>query len=120
MSDRSFLFSRTPSKLRHLPTSESCFDRDIQPVFSESHVSFVLAWPQYGQRGREGGGEWRAIGREKENGRGTARKQEKKIAISYPSDSNLDVNCRLMSQRSGKLLGNHGGIQENEARKKIS
>ncbi len=49
------IWVRTPFKLRHSPTSESCFDGDIQPVFSESHVTFVLTWPQYCQRGREGG-----------------------------------------------------------------
>lgn len=47
-----------------------------------------------------------------------ARGQEKERVGSYSSDSNLDVNCRLMSRRSGMLLGNHRGIQENEARKK--
>lgn len=53
-----------------------------------------------------------------ENDGGMARRQEKKRAVPYSSDSNLDVNCRLMSRRSGMLLGNHSGIQENEARKK--
>lgn len=66
-----------------------------------------------------GGKKWRkAGGRKEENGRGKARRQEKKRAVSYSSDSNLDVNCRLMSRRSGMLLGNHSGIQENEARRK--
>lgn len=45
--------------------------------------------------------------------------EDKKRAVSYSSDSNLDVNCRLMSQWSRTLLGNHGGIQENDARKKL-
>lgn len=44
--------------------------------------------------------------------------EDKKRAVSYSSDSNLDVNCRLMSQWSGMLVSNHGGIQENDARKK--
>lgn len=57
----------------------------------------------------------RERGEEKE--RRMARRQEEKRAVPYSSDSNLDVNCRLMSQRSGMLLGNHSGIQENEARK---
>lgn len=66
-----------------------------------------------------GGKKWRkAGGRKEENGRGKARRQEKKRAVPYSSDSNLDVNCRLMSRRSGMLLGNHSGIQENEARRK--
>lgn len=41
-----------------------------------------------------------------------ARRQKKERTFSYSSDSNLDVNCRLMSRRSGMLLGNHRGIQE--------
>lgn len=44
--------------------------------------------------------------------------EDKKRAISYSSDSNLDVNCRLMSLQRCMLLGNHRGIQENDARKK--
>lgn len=44
--------------------------------------------------------------------------EDKKGAVPYSSDSNLDVNCRLMSRRSGMLLGNHSGIQENEANNK--
>lgn len=60
---------------------------------------------------------WRK--REEENGRGMARRQEKKRAVPYSSDSNLDVNCRLMSRQSAMLPGNHSGIQENEARKKF-
>lgn len=46
------------------------------------------------------------------------RPEDKKRAISYSSDSNLDVNCRLMSLQRCMLLGNHRGIQENDARKK--
>lgn len=85
-------------------------DRDIQPAFSGSHVTFVRTWPQSGQSGREGenGG--------LEEGRSEGWPEDKKRAVSYSSDSNLDVNCRLMSQWT--LLGNHGGIQENDARKK--
>ena len=85
-SDKSFLIPRTPSKLRHSPTSQSCFDRDIQPVFSESHVSFVLTWPQYGPRGRErereeeGGKRW-AGGREEENGQKTRKEKSRFLFI---------------------------------------
>ncbi len=46
-----------------------------------------------------------------------ARRQEQKRAVPFSSDSNLDVNCRLMSQWSGVLLGDHSGIQENKAKK---
>jgi len=56
--------------------------------------------------------------RREEKERGMARRQEKERSVSYSSDSNLDVNCRLMSRQSGMLLANHRGIQENEARRK--
>lgn len=54
--------------------------------------------------------------RRKNGGAGEGRPEDEKGAFSYSSDSNLDVNCRLMSRRSGTMLGNHTGIQENEAR----
>lgn len=98
-SDKSFPLSRT--KLMLLVHFRELY-RDIQPVFSECHVTFVLTGRQHIQRGREGG-KWRASGRKEKNDRGMARKQKKR-AIPY-SLINLNVNCRLMSWRSGMLLG---------------
>lgn len=99
-----------------LPTSQNGFDRDIQLSFRGSHVTFVLTCPQFGPRERK---RINATEREKKSmSEPWPGDKERKRLVSYSSDSNLDVNCRLMSQPSCMLLGNHTGIRENEARKK--
>lgn len=102
-----FLFPS--SKRRYSLTSEICSDRDISllSVGVRSHLC-KLGLNIFGKDVR---GKWRR-GQEKRDDL-----KKNKRAAPQSSDSNLDVNCRLMSRRCGMLLGNHSGIRENDARK---
>lgn len=82
-------------------TSESCIE--TSSLFSVNVMSHLCSLGINTFREDERGGKWRASWRKERNDRGMARKQKKR-AIPY-SLINLNVNCRLMSWRSGMLLG---------------